>query len=436
MAEAVARSIEGGRHLVVQAGTGTGKSLAYLVPAILSRRQVVVATATLALQDQLAHHDLPLLEAGLEVPFTFAVLKGRSNYLCRQRAAEVQAGRPGPRGAEDRPPPPLPPRDPSGAGEAGAPTERDVSTGPRSALGAELRRLLAWAARSSTGDRAELDAEPSARAWAQLSVSAQECPGRSRCPSGDDCFAEAARDRAAQADVVVVNMHLYSADLASGRSVLPDHEVVVFDEAHELEDVATLGLGLELSRGRLRAMARLARGLLASSEAGPAGDLEHAGDRLEAALSPWSGRRLPPDLGEDVGAAVALAAERLRTLTAAVRQAGAQSQGQGTLDLADRAGALADPTRTRALLAAGTLAGDLATAMAGDPDRVAWVEERAGGALTLRLAPIEVGPVLAKHLWGEVTAVLTSATIPAGLPARLGLPADKSDELDVGSPFP
>ena len=190
MAEAVGRAIDEQRHLVVGAGTGTGKSLAYLVPAVLSGRSVVVATATRALQDQLATKDLPLVAEALGASRTveFAVLKGRSNYLCRQRATEVG-------GAEEAGISSMALFDddgdavpPSGPGARRAPQTVDIGR-----LGGQLRRLMAWADTSPTGDRAELDFEPNPRAWAALSVSARECPGAFRCPSGTICFAEKAR---------------------------------------------------------------------------------------------------------------------------------------------------------------------------------------------------------------------------------------------------
>jgi ATP-dependent DNA helicase DinG len=174
MAEAVGRAIDEQRHLVVGAGTGTGKSLAYLVPAVLSGRSVVVATATRALQDQLATKDLPLVAEALRARRTlrFAVLKGRSNYLCRQRAAEVggaeQAGLSGVALFDDE----------------GVDPRRSAETFDLGRLGGQLRRLIAWADTSDTGDRAELEFEPNPRAWAAVSVSARECPGAFRCPSG------------------------------------------------------------------------------------------------------------------------------------------------------------------------------------------------------------------------------------------------------------
>jgi ATP-dependent DNA helicase DinG len=179
MCAAVARAVGLGRHLVVQAGTGTGKSLAYAVPAVVSGRKVVVATATKALQDQLADKDLPSVAS--VAPFSFAVLKGRSNYLCVQRSKEV-------------------------AGDGVQTSLDDAATGD--GLADQVRRLIAWGNETETGDRAALPFEPSDRAWATVSVGRRECPGAFRCPSGGECFAERARAAAAAADLVVVNTHL------------------------------------------------------------------------------------------------------------------------------------------------------------------------------------------------------------------------------------
>ncbi|MFP5377307.1 MAG: ATP-dependent DNA helicase [Acidimicrobiia bacterium] len=393
MAEAVERAIERERHLIVQAGTGTGKSLGYLVPAILSGRRVVVATATKALQDQLAGKDLPFLARHLGVPFDAAVLKGRANYLCRQRADEVAGG-------DDQ-------------------LSLDDVSGDVGALGRDVVRLVEWGRTTTSGDRSDLDFEPRARAWAAVSVGSTECPGALKCPSGDGCFAEAARRRAEDADVVVVNTALYGAHLASGGHVLPEHDVVVFDEAHALEDVAAESLGLELGGGRVRAVVRWARPLVGPDDGDAVDDLEAAATRLEEASGPWRDRRVPPgDLGGDLGAAVELATQRLSRVTAAVRA------GDG--DAARRA---------RALQAAGHLAADLAVAASVPDGSVAWVEGRPGGPV-LRMVPVDVGELLAARLWDHVTAVLTSATVPPLLSTRVGIAADRCDELDVGSPFP
>ena len=433
MAEAVGRAVDEHRHLVVAAGTGTGKSLAYLVPAALSGRRVVVATATKALQDQLATKDLPLVADALagSAPLRVAVLKGRSNYLCRQRATEVGGAveEPGLAGmalfdADEA----------SGSGphhdDGGAPTTVDIGR-----LGGQLRRLIAWAATSETGDRAELDFEPQARAWAALSVSARECPGAFRCPSGTICFAEQARERAAGADIVVVNTHLYATHVASDGAVLPEHDVVVLDEAHAVEDTMTTALGVELTAGRLRAMAQSTRGLVGDDDLRFADGVADAADRLEAVLTPRTGRRVlngargAPDTAadEELLAVLGLARGRLDALVGALRRA---EDGGGDTDEGAR--------RNRAVVAAGHLVEELGAVAASGDEQVAWVEASgpSGRIPVLRVAPVEVGPLLAQRLWPTVTAVLTSATVPPQLRERLGLPADATDQLDVGSPFP
>jgi ATP-dependent DNA helicase DinG len=385
MAEATAAVLESGGQLVVQAGTGIGKSMAYLVPVIMSGRTTVVATATKALQDQLATKDLPFLKEHLGRPFTFAVLKGRANYLCLQKAVEI------------------------GDGDEQLVLE-DVRDDDLGAFGKELMRLLKWAKTSDSGDRAELDFEPRPRAWAQLSVTARECPGALKCPQGEACFAEAAHRRAASTDIIVVNTHLYATHLATGGWLLPEHEVVVFDEAHALEDIAASAFGLELGEGRFTALARSIRAAAPEE----ADDLETAGRRLGDALEAERGQRVSSSQLEGV---LAAAGEAVRRSLAAVRS-----------DEGD------ENRRTRAVKAASALAEDLVTAASSSDDDVAWVEGGPGQP-TLRVAPIEVGPLLAERLWGSVrTAVLTSATIPSNLPLRLGLPPDHR-QLSVTSPF-
>jgi ATP-dependent DNA helicase DinG len=450
MAEAVAGSVSEDRHLVVQAGTGTGKSLAYLIPAALSGRRTVVATATKALQDQLAGQDLPAVSAAVGPEFSFAVLKGRSNYLCRQRVSEIGGG-------DEQLALPGDTGDPPDADDTLTPTAGGPG-GDR--LGEQLRRLVRWAGETESGDRAELQFEPSRRAWAMVSTTARECPGAFRCPSGRDCFAEEARSRAAEVDVVVVNTHLYGAHLASGGAVLPPHEVVVFDEAHEVEDVMTDSLGVEVGPGRFRALAASSRPLLDADAPGTADAVDalaEVGDTLERTLRPLTGRRLPPDAlqtgpgpddlvgatptpGGDPPAAggpgraehravadvVALASGRVGRLVDYLRRAERESGEDEPAAVRSR--------RDRALLAAGHLAADLTRLTTLTDDEVAWVEE-GGTAPVLRIAPIDVAPLLSERLWGEVTGVLTSATVPLGLPERLGLPGTDCELLDVGSPF-
>ena len=259
MAEAVGAAIKQRRHLIVQAGTGTGKSLAYLVPALALGTRVVVSTATKALQDQLAHRDLPQLSRSLGVRFQYAVLKGRSNYVCRQRVEELSGGTRATSTGTRR----WPSAVVAGAGSArsggrcsGWSRGRRQGTKARAAHGGKATGPEAKV-RAFTGDRAELAWEPSDAAWAQVSTGWRECPGVAQCPSGGECFAEAARQRAAKADVVVVNTHLYATSLAmSEAELLPAHDLVVFDEAHELEDIASAVFGFELSQARLVALAR------------------------------------------------------------------------------------------------------------------------------------------------------------------------------------
>ncbi len=435
MCRAVAEAVATRTHLVVQAGTGTGKSLAYLVPLALSGVKTVVATATKALQDQLAMKDLPQVEAGLGLPapLDYAVLKGRSNYICRQRVAEVGSGgiQPelGDEGAE-----PADEREAAGADDVGA---KDAA--PPEGLVDEVRTLVAWSQASETGDRADLSFEPSARAWNMVSVGPRECPGAYNCPSGGHCFAEAARDRAAAADVVIVNTHLYGAHLASGGVVLPEHDVIVFDEAHELEEVMTSSLGVELTPGRFRALVTAARSLVEPRDADLLDSLASAGDQLGALLVDRIGTRVLHDVprapsaeDRELAELLARAAELARRVTDALRRGGAQR----TL-LADDAGT-ADPDRasrkTRTLQAAAHLAEDLHRLVSRTDGEVAWVDGTRRN-VRLRLSPIDVGPALAGMLWGEVTSVLTSATIPPRIVERVGLERFPTEELNVGSPF-
>ena len=224
MTRRVAEAFSRGEHLVVEAGTGIGKSLAYLTPAALTRTRVVIATATKNLQDQLAAKDAPLVAAqmpGLKV----AVLKGRQNYLCLNRA----------RGVTD-----------------GAQLSFDDGDDVPKGIADQMKRILTWSNNTSTGDRDELPFEVEERAWRQMSVTPQECLGRADCPQGGSCWAELARDRASSSDLVIVNAHLYASHLATDGNVLPSHEYVIFDEAHEILDIfaGMLGTALKTRRGK------------------------------------------------------------------------------------------------------------------------------------------------------------------------------------------
>ncbi len=391
MADLVTEAIARRRHLVVQAGTGTGKTLAYLVPAIRARARIVVATATKALQDQLAAKDLPFLAETMKQPFRWSVLKGRSNYLCMQRLREMHSG-----------------------GQAQLELEEWSAT-----TLADLTRLAQWAGESDTGDVAELDWSPSDQAWRTVSVGSDECPGADRCPSGDICFAERARRRAAEADVIVVNTHLYGLHVGSGGVILPPHDVVVFDEAHVLEDVMSDTVGGQLAPGRFVTLAGIVRRILEDPEL-IAGIVALA-DTVRDALAPHAGQRLPVPYPDGLQDALATARNPLDRVGAALTKIDSPLED-------------AKQRKLRAQLVVGRAIELLDLALGEHSGSVDYVSGRPDQP-RLEIAPLDVGPILAEGVWSEHTAILTSATIPRSLPARVGLPADAFDVADVGSPF-
>lgn len=400
MAELVAEAIERGRHLIVQAGTGTGKTLAYLVPAIDSKSKVVVATATKALQDQLGSKDLPFVADAMSGHVEFAVLKGRSNYVCLQRVRELTAG-----------------------GDQGELELDDLSQRSRG----ELKRIQAWLATTDTGDVADLPFAPSETTIRAVTVGSDECPGRDRCPLGEPCFAELARRRAQAADVIVVNTHLYGLDVGSEGAILPDHDVVVFDEAHGLEDIMSDTVGVQIAPGRFVTVAAAVRRILADP-AVVAGVLDLA-DSLRTVLAPFAGQRLrlpyPDELGEALLAARAKLDDALKAVTGinAATDDAKQQRLRAQLMLGRSIGAID--------VALGT------TESPAVPDRDQFVDFVSGTAdhPRLELAPLDVGPALRDGVWNRRTAILTSATIPSGLAARVGFAPGTVDEADVGSPF-
>lgn len=396
MAEAVAEAVEQGGHLVVAAGTGIGKSLAYLVPAVLSGLRTVVATATKALQDQLADKDLPMLAAGLGADFDYAVLKGRSNYLCRQRLDEAESpGRLQLDGIEDR-----------------LPAE----------VAADLRRFADW---TGSGDRDDPAVNVDDRTWRLVSVSSDECPGAARCPQGEHCFAERARRRAARAKVVVVNHHLYALDVLTGGQVVGGHDLAVIDEVHQFDSIFSQVAGCSVAPGRFAALARGGRAAL--SEPGPAEALFEAADRLRRSLEPLTGLRLRSGLTEELQEALDVGADRIAGLLSGLHPLAADG---------------GDPSVQARVLrvvgAAGSLLGDVQMARDHDEDHILWVDGAPAANRSanpaLKVTPVRIDGALAEMLWPQRAAVLTSATVPPGLAGRLGLP-DTVEEIDVGSPF-
>ncbi|MGA0878774.1 MAG: ATP-dependent DNA helicase [Ilumatobacteraceae bacterium] len=401
MAEAVEEAIADTRHLVVQAGTGTGKTLAYLIPAILSGKRTVIATATKALQDQLAHKDLPFLtdqwsRVGHD-DFSWSILKGRSNYICLQRLAELASQRSAP---------------------ADSATLLDLDE-LAPTVKREIERLETWSRTSRSGDFAELDWSPSTTALRAVSVGSDECPGARRCPQGESCFAELARLQAADSDVVVVNTHLYGIHVASEGALLPEHDVLIVDEAHGLEDIMSDTVGIALHSGNFRYFAAATKRIIADSNLIPR--LVAIGDRLTGVLQPDVGKRLGVPLPEGVTEVLGEGRLVVNQVLEALR----------AIETSDDD---AHQRRLRAQTLATRLSGGIDTALTITDSFVPFVsgtEEHP----RLDIAPLDVGPVMAAGVWNKTTAILTSATIPLNLPTRLGLPVDGTRSLVVDSPF-
>ena len=386
MAEAVGTAMEGGRHLLVQAGTGTGKSLAYLVPALLhavtSGRPVVVSTATIALQNQIVAKDLPRLVEALAPHLprtpTYALLKGRSNYVCRHK---LDGGYP-----VDIDPGAL-------FAEASADPARDG--GER--LGEQVRRLRAWAEETDTGDRDSLETPVSDRAWRQVSVSGSHCLGSS-CPMVSSCFAEHSRELAREVDLVVTNHALLAIDAFDGHGIIPDHDVVVFDEAHSLTGSVTTAVTDVLTPSLVRGTVRDLRGLGVAATA-----LDDAGEELREALSLVSDGRVIGDLPEQLADAV----EHLRTES---RQAHSDAKDAGDADVAGTAGSRkAVRSNLQQII-------DVCTRLlALDQDDVVSVSHsEATGRSSIQVAPLSVAGAMRGAVLEHRTAILTSATLALG----------------------
>jgi ATP-dependent DNA helicase DinG len=449
MAAAVERSLRTGEHLAVQAGTGTGKSLAYLVPAIRhaleSEQAVVVSTATIALQAQLVDRDLPRLTKALEPVLgkepSFAILKGRGNYLCRHKIESgAQAEDPG--------------------------DEQLFDPFQVSALGRQVTRLHEWAEKTRTGDRDELVPGVPDRAWRQVSVTARECLGASRCPVAEDCFSELARHKAGRADVVVTNHALLAIDAIEGRAVLPEHDVVVVDEAHNLVDRVTSVATGELTSSGAAAAARRCAKLVDQALSDQLLDAAEGLDTVLADETVGRWEALPEPVGRMV-AAIRNAAWACRQALGPEREGGSKAARKEKDTDADAA---ARRFATALVEEVHDVSGRLLTAFdredpATRPD-VVWLAERELNSTTVRtlhVAPLSVAGLLASRLFGQSTVVLTSATLVLGgsfdaLARQWGLPVKGAapveappDEggghgndpatnlvwhgLDVGSPF-
>jgi ATP-dependent DNA helicase DinG len=423
MAQAVWDAVADGTHLAVQAGTGTGKSLAYLVPALQlaadKRGPVVVSTATIALQRQLVDRDLPRLAEALREPLgrapEFAILKGRNNYLCLNKL------RNGPEDEQD-----------------------SLFEAPSSQMGAHVKRLHAWAASTTSGDRDELVPGVPDQAWRQVAVTSRECLGPGRCPFGVQCFSERARRLAAEADVVVTNHALLAIDTLGEGGILPEHRIVIIDEAHELVDRVTSVAAGELSAYAIDFAVRRT-GRLADD--GDIARLSEAGNAITPLLATLPGGRMDR---LDQGLAATLAALRDAALACGVqvRKIAAMKE-----DDADPAEVTAAQTALVSLEEISVVAERMITAFdqpIAERDEVVWLERPEDWAAessrppSLHVAPLEVGEVLAEHLFADKTVVLTSATLTLGgsftpLARQWGLDAaaigSEWTGIDVGSPF-
>jgi ATP-dependent DNA helicase DinG len=409
MAHAVAATLEDGGVLLVEAGTGTGKTLAYLVPAILSGRRVLLSTGTKNLQEQIYFKDLAILRDALGIPFTATYMKGRGNYLCLHRFESFRASA-------------------AGAG--------DVRLFGQSAAQVFLPIIEQWAADTQTGDRAEIEDLPEDLPfWGEISATSDNCVG-TECPRYQDCFVTKMRQRAAESDLVVVNHHLLCADAAVRQSaygeVIPECQYAIVDEAHQLEDVATQYFGIAVSNYRFEELARDGERLIASGAAGAnADELRRVLDRLSeraqrffAVLQGGAGAsgatkvapyksgnaenrvRITSDALEPVYEDAALligALDNLEATAALIKPQAPPDRKPGDpapqdpLSLSRRAGEIRDNLRF--------------VMKAGDPEYVYFLESR-GRGLFLRAAPIDVSTIVRDLLFDRMQAtVLTSATL-------------------------
>ena len=404
MAHAVSDALAEGKHLIVQAGTGTGKTIAYLVPAIVAGKKTVVTTATKALQDQLAHKDLPFLVEHLgsyvNRDITFAVLKGRSNYVCRQRLAEIN----GESEKKNR--------------KNDSPTLLEVDEMSQS-VRREIDLISEWVNGSKSGDMADISWSPSERAMRAVSVGSDECPGARRCPVGGTCFSEIARFKASEADIVVVNTHLYGLHVASGGQLLPEHEVLIVDEAHGLEDIMSDTVGISLHAGNFNFFAGVVKRIIADPKV--ISDIVNIGMMLDEVLTGLHNQRISAPLPLEITAVLAEGRRLVARILDILR----------TIDTKDDD---SNQRKLRAQTLATRLADTIDVALKTDDTYVPYVSGTVDHP-KLDIAPLDVGPVLDAGVWQKTTAILTSATVPNKMAERIGLPISRTQTCNVESPF-
>jgi ATP-dependent DNA helicase DinG len=410
MAQTVASALSGGGHAMVQAGTGTGKSVGYLVPAALHALApdggpVIVATATLALQKQLVDRDLPRVAQALEPivgrPVTFAVLKGRNNYVCLQK---------------------LHGSVPEDEGEA-------LFDTPKSVLGQQAIAVRAWAEESDSGDRDEYPDDVDPRVWRAFSVGRRECVGESRCAYGEECFTVKRRLLAQEADIIVTNHAMLAIDAIEGIPVLPEHDAVIIDEGHELVDRATQAITSELTVPMAeKAIARARR--LVDPET--LENLERAAESLDDAMRIGAAELNGPTRQEEYGRDLLLALTLLRdAFHQAIAEVNADKDAKDPDAMAVRQQARG------ALEEVHDVAGAL---LAMGPHDVVWLDPGESRSPMLKIAPLSVSGLLRTALFDRTPVAMTSATLTVGggfdsLLASLGLGDAETETVDVGSPF-
>ena len=392
MAEIVTDALKGGTHAIIEAGTGTGKTLAYLAPALMHGRRLLVSTGTKALQDQIFYKDIPLLERILDRPIRAAYLKGRNNYLCKLKLHTFQ--------------------------EEGLFTPLELDN---------FSEIAEWATRTETGDRAELSIiSDDDELWSRLDARRDRCLG-TKCEEFENCFLTLVRRKAMESDIVVVNHHLFFADLAVREAemaqILPDYTAVIFDEAHELEDIATGYFGFHVSNYRIQELLFDTRSIAEETEVlieGETSALGRASNHFFGRFLLLRDGRYPlPELDgiDDL-------IDELLDLKRACQQ---------QLDLGGEWGNL--------VRRAGEIANELQIFKDGSPDNyVSWLDRRGRGVF-LEACPIDVSPLLKEALFDKVpTCILTSATLTVGastdyIQRRLGLDHARGETLSTEFDF-
>lgn len=431
MTEKVAMALRKKRHLLVQAGTGTGKSLAYLVPAVVQAtetdRPVLISTATLALQAQIMGRDLPrLLDSvgdELDRDVDIALVKGRANYLCKHK---LDGGFP-----DDG--------DETALFSFGdEPSGGAATMEPTSALGREVMRLREWAEETETGDRDDLAEGVSDRAWRQVSVNAVDCIGPRSCPMAAECFSELARERAEEADIVVTNHAMLAIDAFEGLQVLPEHDAVIVDEAHELADRVTSAVTAQLSAQMIQTAATTMRRHTALSM----DDLQAGSVAVDAAFHQRESGLLARGLDAQQTQALELVRNAARTALSDSKPSADAEADTGRTTARSRVQAVQEAAE-RMLQSPETPDVVWLTRTGSFTPGIGYQEADLSEPPTLHVAPTSVAARMREGLFGDRTAVLTSATLTVGgsfdpVAGDLGLGGEDSpvwDAVDVGSPF-